>query len=224
MKNILVIAPHADDEVLGCGGVMTKYAEEGNKVFVIIATNAHIGDSEMFLEEEIIQVRNEAREAHKLLGVEKTYFLDFPAPRLDSYPKYKISLALHKIMDEVQPDILFLPHQGDLHTDHKQIFLSALVPARPVERKIKEIYTYETQSETEWGAPYSGEIFFPTSFEVLSESHLRKKMEAMKCFKSQLKESPNPRSLDKLEALAKYRGGIVNEEYAEAFYLVRQIR
>lgn len=224
MTNILVIAPHADDEVLGCGGIMAKYAEQGDKVFVIIATNAHLGDSDMFSEEGIIQVRNEAKEAHKLLGVEKTYFLDFPAPRLDSYPKYKISVELNNIMNEVKPDILFLPHQGDLHTDHKQIFLSALVPARPIERKLKEIYTYETQSETEWAAPYSAEVFFPTSFEVLSENHLRKKMEAMKCFKSQLKESPNPRSIDKLEALAKYRGGVVNEKYAEAFYLIRQIK
>ena len=98
MKNILVIAPHADDEVLGCGATMAKLANQGNNVYVLIATNASIGAPELFGPEIIRQVRSEALEAHKLLGIKETAFLELPAPALDQYPRYKIANEIASVI------------------------------------------------------------------------------------------------------------------------------
>ena len=72
MNNILIIAPHADDEVLGCGATMAKEAAKGNNVYVLICTNAHVGAPEIFSQELIAEIRSEAKIAHKLLGVKET--------------------------------------------------------------------------------------------------------------------------------------------------------
>ena len=113
MKNILVIAPHADDEILGCGALMAKLAKEGKKVFVLICTNAHVGAPELFSQEAIEVIRNEARHSHASIGVEKTFFLELPAPALDAYPGYKVSNAISKVIAECNADTVFIPHRGD---------------------------------------------------------------------------------------------------------------
>jgi len=223
MKKILVIAPHADDEVLGMGGTIAKHSQSNNEVYVLIATNAHKGDENMFSEAGINLVRNEALQAHEILGVTNTFFLDFPAPRLNAFPFYKISVEFNKIIDKVNPDILYLPHPGDLHLDHHAIYMAALVSARPQNGcSVKEIYCYETLSETEW-APYQGDKHFkPNLFEAISE-YMDKKIKAMSCFQSQLKDQPHTRSLSSIKALARYRGGTVNVQYAESFEIERVI-
>ena len=79
MERILVIAPHADDEILGCGALMAKMAKEGKKVFVLVCTNASVGAPELFCKEAVDGIRAEAREAHASIGflTEKANFLVF---------------------------------------------------------------------------------------------------------------------------------------------------
>lgn len=222
MNRIIVVAPHADDEIIGCGATIAKHIEQGDEVVIIIATNASMGASELFSKEDIQQVREEALEAHKLLGVKETVFLEFPAPALNAYPEYKISLELSKVFQRFCPTHLYLPHPGDIHQDHKAIYRASLVAARPQGAdKINKIYCYETLSETEW-TPMQERPFVPNHFiDVTSVFH--KKEEAMKCFKSQIKTFPHSRSLETFEALAKYRGATVGVERAEAFVVERQI-
>ncbi len=219
-KNILVIAPHPDDEVLGCGATMAKYASAGHKVFVLVATR---GSNKLYADDRIENVRNEALNAHKILGVTKTYFLDFPAPELDTIPLYIISGEFSKVITDVNAEILFLPHRGDIHNDHKVVFDAGLVAARPVQNcSVKEIYTYETVSETEWAMPMGSEVFIPNVYENVT-AFFELKSKAFSCFKSQLREFPNPRSIKNLLALANYRGATVGFEIAEAFFQVRRI-
>jgi LmbE family N-acetylglucosaminyl deacetylase len=219
-NNILILAPHPDDEVLGCGGTIKKLANECNKVYVLVVTR---GSSKFYSDDKIENVRNEALQAHKLLGVTQTFFLDFPAPELDTVPLADISREISKILTEYKINVLYLPHRGDIHNDHRVVFNAGLVAARPVgEYSVKEIYAYETLSETEWAAPFGDDAFIPTCF-VNVEKSLNTKMEAMKCFKSQLKAFPNPRSLETIEALAKFRGATVGFKAAEAFMVIRQI-
>ena len=94
-KNILVIAPHADDEVLGCGGIISKFSKKKVNVYVAVMTNASMGDSKLFNKSKIQQIRNECLKANKKLGVKKVFFYDFPAPKLDQYPIYKISEKIY---------------------------------------------------------------------------------------------------------------------------------
>ena len=193
-KNILIVAPHCDDEVLGCGGIMAKYAKDHYNVFVAIITNGHIGAPELFKKEGTEKVREEALEAHDLLGVQKTYFLDFPAPRLDSIPAYKLSIALSKVIKDHSITDMYVPHRGDIHKDHRITYECALVAARPINNcSVKNIYAYETLSETEWAAPFADEAFIPTRFVDITE-HVKDKIKAFQKFTTQIKEFPHPRS------------------------------
>lgn len=223
MNKVLVIAPHADDEVLGCGATIAKHVANGDQVFIIIATNASIEDPILFTKKILDQVRNEALVAHKILGVKDTYFLDFPAPALNAFPEYKISIELSKLFKDIKPNILYIPHPGDIHQDHKAIYRAALVSSRPqADYTIKSIYCYETLSETEW-TPMNESYFKPNFFVDVSKC-FKKKIEAMKCFESQLKEFPHSRSLEALDALATYRGSIFGVSRAEAFTVERIIQ
>ncbi|MBW8523171.1 PIG-L family deacetylase [Chryseobacterium chendengshani] len=222
MNKVIVVAPHADDEIIGCGATIAKHISEGDDVYVIVATNAAIGAPELFSQDIIDLVRTEAINAHQFLGVKETFFLEFPAPALNAFPEYKISLEISKIFERIKPTHLYLPHAGDIHQDHKAIYRASLVAARPQgEHKIYNIYCYETLSETEW-TPMQEKAFVPNHFVNVSNV-FSKKIEAMKFFGSQIKEFPHSRSIDAFEALAMYRGSTIGVERAEAFVVERQI-
>lgn len=224
MKNILVVAPHADDEVLGCGATIAKEAANGNSVYVLICTNAHIGAPELFSEDLIKQVRNEALAAHKILGVKETVFFDFPAPALDQYPRFKMANNISALIRELNVDTVYIPHRGDCHKDHAIIHDCAMVACRPLHNcKVKHVYAYETLSETEWGEPVAADFFVPVKYNTFSILDFQKKLEAMNCFKSQVQPYPASRSLDAIEHLACYRGCTVSAVRAEAFEVLRDI-
>ncbi|HEM49134.1 MAG TPA: PIG-L family deacetylase [Caldithrix sp.] len=219
-ENILVVAPHPDDEVLGCGGTIKKLSSQDKHVFVLIMTR---GKEAMFSEESIVNVRKEALAAHKLLGVKETRFLDFQAPELDLISVSELAGAISQLITEMQSDTVYLPHFGDLHHDHKAVFNAGLVAARPrKDSKVKRIYSYETLSETEWASPIESNSFIPTRFVNITEV-FSVKIDAMKCYKSQLKDFPESRSLKTIESLANFRGSTVGYSFAEAFMTIRVI-
>lgn len=222
-KNILIVAPHNDDEVLGCGGTMAKYTAAGHNVYVAIVTHGHLGAPELFSKEGTERVRSEALKAHKLLGVKQTFFLDFPALRLEANPSYQLSLKLSSVIKENSIEIMYIPHRGDIHKDHRITFEAALVAGRPINNTtIREILAYETLSETEWAAPFGDDAFIPTVFENI-EPYIEKKLEAFKCFETQIKEFPHSRSLKTIELLSNLRGAAVGTKNAEAFMLIRRV-
>lgn len=213
---ILVIAPHTDDEVLGVGGTMARLAAEGAEVCVAIVTQGYSA-------EEIESDRQEALAAHQLLGVKQTIFLPLPAANLDTVPHRDINRHLNEVIQNIQPEVLYIPFTGDLHVDHQKVFLSALVAARPNRPGApRAIYAYETLSETNWNAPYLAPNFVPNVFVDIS-SYLETKIQAMQRYASQIKPFPNERSEESLRALATLRGSTVRCFAAEAFVLVREI-
>lgn len=218
--NILIIAPHPDDEILGCGGTIAKRVAEGHNVYVCVATK---GCEPLFNEEYVEQGRSECREADHFLGVKETIFLDFPAAMIEEVPRYKVNDALLQVIQKVKPDEIYIPHRGDMQLDHKMIVDAAMVALRPkYEHKVKRIYAYETLSETGWDIPNTVNEFIPTVYEDISET-IEKKLSAMNIFKSQLADFPSARSLGAIEALARYRGATVSVMAAEAFTLIREI-
>lgn len=224
MKNVLVVAPHPDDEILGCGGTIAKHISNGDKVFVAVMTNAHIGAPELFSSENVRAARDEAFLAHESLGVHQTFYFDLPAPQLEQYPQYKIAGLLSDVIKSNNIDTLYIPHKGDLHLDHGVIYNACLVAARPLPNSIvKTIYSYETLSETEWGHPTVDAVFIPRYFNTLSVQNFAAKIKAMNCFSSQLKEFPNTRSLKAIEHLNSLRGAFVGANFAEAFDIIRII-
>lgn len=223
-KQVLVLAPHPDDEILGAGGVIARHVFENDVVDVAILTNANVGAPELFTAKKVADVREEAVIAHRSLGVRNTWFEEFAAPRLDAEPSYPIALAIAKIIRETGAELLYIPFRGDLHNDHRVIFTAALVAARPTpEQTVATILSYETLSETEWAAPFADDAFIPTVFVDISR-FLEKKLKALACFKSQMRPFPNSRSLETVTALARFRGATVGVQAAEAFHVIRHIR
>lgn len=220
MKKVLVIAPHPDDEVLGCGGIIKKFTKNKNHVYILVVTR---GTPKMYADDRIQNVRNEALKAHKILGVSETRFFDFHAPELDITSNASISIKIAALLKEWQITDLFLPHRGDIHHDHGVVFNAALVAGRPVDNyTVKNIYSYETLSETEWAPPFGDDAFIPNHF-INVEQEMSFKLEAMQCFKSQVRPFPSTRSLETIDALAMFRGATVGFKRAEAFMTIRTI-
>lgn len=225
--NILVFAPHPDDEVLGCGGTMARYIAEGNQVYVCIVTSALppiYDNSEAVKNGWPHMIYPEIMKAHKFLGIKETFFLQFPTVQLETVPRYKMNEKINGLVQKIAPEIIFIPHFGDMQKDHRITSEAVMVAVRPkYENTVRYVYSYETLSETEWNIPHSSNAFIPNSFINISE-YLDKKLEAMKCFTSQISEFPNPRSLKAVEYLAKLRGTTMGANAAEAFVLVREYR
>lgn len=214
---VVVVAPHNDDEIIGVGGTMAKLAKLGHEVIVCEVT---AGD----LKDELVQLqKREAKQSHKIVGVSKTVFMDLPVVGLKEMPTKEINKAFLETFTDLAPEIVFIPHKGDMHIDHRAVVDAAMVALRPVScPSLKGIFAYETLSETDWNVPSIDNAFIPTVYVDISDE-IDIKLEAMRCHNSQLCEYPHPRSIEALEALAKHRGCTVCSKYAEAFMSIREV-
>lgn len=220
IRRALVIAPHPDDEVLGCGGTIARLADMGCAVHVAIVTR---GTPPLFDEAHVAVVEAEMKSAHKLLGVEHTHSMGFPAAALDQVAHAELNRAMQALVSEIAPDSLFLPFIGDVHVDHQLIFTSAMVAARPRSARFPvRVYAYETLSETNWYAPYVTPGFIPNMYVDITD-HIERKLDAFQCYRSQVQTFPNERSVEALRALAMLRGATVHRKAAEAFVLLREL-
>ena len=219
---VLVVAPHPDDEVLGVGGTIHRLAGEGHDVFVAIVTK---GWEPLFSESQVRQVRAEAESANELLGVKALRFLDLPVTRLHAMAAHELNATFEALVAEVRPAWVFLPFPGDRHEDHRQVFDACQVGLRPGGNRpnVERVMCYETVSETHWSAPRIEPVFDPQLFVEVSD-HLEAKVGAMRCYASQLKAAPDARSVEAVSALAAWRGSVVGMRAAEAFMLVRECR
>lgn len=216
MGRVLVFAPHPDDEILGCGGVMAKHISNGDEVFVCIATCSKIDKYKVMHE-------NYARKVHAMLGVKDTFFLDFPTVELTHIDQRQFNGAFDGIVQKVRPEMVYIPFYGDMHTDHAMVTGAAMVALRPLSAPfVKNIYMYETLSETGWNYPSVEKAFIPNVFSDVSE-YIETKVAAMNMYETKVKKDPHPRSPEGIKALAKYRGGTIGVCYAESFMCVRSI-
>lgn len=223
MSKVLVIAPHPDDEVLGCGGTIKKHIEDGDEACLCVITRPLEKD---WSREYIENKDKEIKASNDFLGFKEVKFLDLPSLRLDEVPKKDLNDGISEFIDGVKPDILFVPFFGDINHDHKIVFEACMVAARfKPGIFIKKILAYEVSPTTEQGgisAESKKDIFLPNYFEDVS-SFLEAKKKAMEFYKSELKEFPHPRSLEGIEILARKRGTECGLKAAEAFVLIRQI-
>ena len=226
-QKILVIAAHPDDEVLGCGGTIAKLSAEGNMTAVLIL-GAGIESRNSFTPKELKVnqkiLNQETKISSKILGISKMYFKNFPDQQYDSVPFLDIVKVIEEVKNDFRPDIVFTHHYGDLNFDHRLTFQATLTAARPMEKEtIKSIYSFEIASSTEWGA-YSNENVFAPNYFVEINNYFDKKLEAMKAYKSELREFPHPRSLENIKLIASKWGVVVGRDKVEAFKLIRAIK
>lgn len=225
--NILIFAPHPDDEILGCGGAMAQFAERGDNVTVCIVTSGQppIFDNSVAKKNKWPHnLYDEIMKSHSFLKVNETVFLGFPAAALEDVPRYILNGKVCELIQRVKPEIVFIPHFGDMQKDHTIVVESVMVAVRPREaHRVQKVYAYETLSETEWNIPHVANIFIPNTFVDITDFFDRK-IKAMSCYQSQLASFPEARSIGAVEALAKLRGSTMGADRAEAFMLIREYR
>lgn len=211
--NILVFAPHNDDEVLGVGGTIKRFANERHAVFVCEVTSGP----------NAVQLQANARQAHRILGVRQSIFLGFPVGKLRTMNQMELNEAVSGVIRQTEPEVVFLPFWGDMHQDHREVTESALVALRPIgDYSVREVYLYETLSETGWHMPDASHSFMPNTWVDITET-LPDKLAAMRCYESQLLPYPHPRSEDAIRALAQCRGASMGFPYGESFMQIRHI-
>jgi len=219
-KRILVISPHPDDETLGLGGSIAKMINQGHEVY-ILTVSGHLPP--LYTKEEYNNTVKEAYEAYKILGVSQSKFLEIPATMVGDEPVHSLNNKITSVINEYRPNYVYCPFP-DRHIDHRLIFESALVSTRPVHAgtDIELVAAYETLSETHWNAPYIEPNFTPNLVVDISE-FIDQKIEALKCYKSQLTINSGPRSVKAAKALAHFRGSQSGFDHGEALYIIRMI-
>ena len=215
---MLVIAPHPDDEVLGAGGLMTRFALAGGKVTVLTVA-AHMPP--LFPKSVHNQTISEAKKAHAIMGVNESIFLNKPAVGLRDEDTATINNDILTVVKNTNPDIVLIPY-FDRHIDHRVIFDACMVATRPVGAglKIKVLAAYETLSETHWNAPHIEPNFTP-NWVVDITDQIEVKLNAFSLYESQVHSFPAPRSIEALRALALFRGSQSGYGYGEAFHIIR---
>ena len=132
--------------------------------------------------------------------------------------------TIEEVKGDVSPDVVFTHHHGDLNVDHNITFKAALTACRPIKgESVKEIYSFEIPSSTEWNVPSSITYFMPDYFVDVSKG-IEAKNNALKEYKSELRDFPHPRSLEALELNAKQWAIKVGLEVVEAFKTIRIIK
>lgn len=222
MKNILVIAPHADDECLGVGGTLLKHKANGDKVHWMLVTKMKEEDG--YPADKVRERDQVIAKVNEMMGFDSFHNLDFSPTKLDPNSLNDMIGKFGEVIKKVKPEIVYLPFEGDAHTDHAMTFKAAVANFKMFRNnEIKSIRVYETPSETDYGFSQEDAPFKPQLFVDITD-HIQKKLEVLNYYKAELGEFPFPRSIETVEALAKVRGGAINKEAAEAFMIVREIQ
>jgi len=215
-ERIVVIAPHPDDETLGAGGTIARFAQAGTEIHLLVVSG-HLPP--LYPKEAFETTKREAQAAFEKLGVAGHKFLEIPATKVHERPVAELNGAITSFVKEHSPELVLIPFP-DRHIDHRVIFDASLVACRPVHKDApRMVLAYETLSETHWNAPGVEPAFVPELYIDIS-GHLEKKKSALACYASQV-HGVSSRSVDACVALAKFRGSQNGCEYAEAFKVLR---
>ncbi len=225
LKKILIIVAHPDDEILGCGGTIARLNKEGYESYSIILgegiTSRDNTRDRAKNKSKIINLKEQANRTNELLGIKKVFFFDLPDNRFDTVPFLDIVKVIERIKNNVKPEIIFTHYEKDINIDHQITYRAVITATRPLEKEtVKEIYSFEIPSSTEWSYPLS---FSPNVFYDISET-IDIKLRALEEYKTELREYPHPRSLEGVKLIAKNWGMKVGLECAEAFKCVRMIK
>jgi len=224
-KTVLVVAAHPDDEVLGCGGTIARHAAAKDEVHILIlAEGATSRDADRRVADrrvEIERLRGAARRAAKALGARPPIFGGLPDNRMDSLDLLDVVKIVETTVARVRPTILYLHHAADLNVDHRIAHQAGLTACRPLPGStVGAIRAFETPSSTEWAGPAA--LFRPSQFVGIAR-YWKAKLAALEAYGAEMRDYPHARSIEAIEALARWRGASAGLPMAEAFEVVRAI-
>lgn len=220
-NTILVVAPHADDETLGCGGTLLRHRAAGDAVHWLLVTDipkgAAVGSAEAASREQEIEQLSE------IMGFDAVHRLGLPPTELDKAPLADLINRVGDVVRHVEPEVVYLPFPGDTHSDHGVAFRASSAATKWFRYpSIRGVRLYETLSETNFAIDPTQSPFRPNCYVDISD-HVEKKLEALAVFASEMGTHPFPRSPDSVRALATLRGSEAGVAAAEAFMIVKQI-
>jgi N-acetylglucosamine malate deacetylase 1 len=200
--NVLVVAPHPDDEAIGCGGTICLHAARGDRVVAVFLTSGELGLKHLPREEAWRVREAEAEAAAAVLGVARLAFLRGPDWVLGDHAD-KVVAGLRVIVEEEEPQRVYLPHEGEDHPDHK-----ATLPI--VRRALRGRAAPPLLAAYEVWTP------LPGYDEVEDVSAvMERKLEAIRCHRSQVGYCRYDRAA---QGLGQYRGALAGRcDYAEVF-------
>lgn len=218
---VLFIAVHPDDETLGCGGTILKHKKNGDEIFWLIITGVskELGFSDEFIEKR----KNQISEVNQAYGFNETIEFNFPTTKLHTIDFSDLLEKISAVIKRIQPKTVYTINRSDIHTDHQcasKAVISSLKSFRyPF---VKKILMYECISETEMAMPLPENIFIPNSYSDITD-FMDKKIEIMEIYNTEIQETPLPRSIENIKALARFRGATMCLNYAESFMVLRDI-
>ncbi|MEM9116386.1 MAG: PIG-L deacetylase family protein [Cyanobacteria bacterium P01_F01_bin.56] len=225
--NILVVAAHPDDEVLGCGGTIAKHSQQGDIVNILIlaegATSRATSRNPGQWQSELSALAIAAKEASRFLGAKAVDLHNFPDNRMDSCDLLDIVKVIEAAIQKLQPAVVYTHHSGDVNIDHRRIHDAVIAACRPQpHHPVKTLLFFEVPSSTEWQPPDSAPAFAPNWFVDISTT-LADKVDALTVYESELRSWPHPRSIEAVKHLAHWRGATIGVSAAEAFIVGRII-
>lgn len=225
-ETVLVIAAHPDDEALGCGGTIARWADDGVSVqlaFLADGIGARNPESSEACE-ALARRRAAAESAAEILGAASIEFGDFPDNQLDSMPLLHVVQHVETLVEAHRPGTVVTHHAGDLNIDHRRAHQAVMTACRPQRgHPVRTILCFEVASSTEWQPLGAGMPFVPNWFVDISAT-LAQKMAALDAYAAEMRDWPHPRSREGVEHLARWRGATVGCDAAEAFMLARALR
>lgn len=225
---VLVVAPHPDDEIIGCGGLIAAVKEAGGSVFVLYMT---VGNTADLSDDGFSTIDSRVNEIDKVvakLGIDG-YDIAFPGDehhlRLDALPQHDLIGVLERTssvsLHEIEPTMVLLPQLVSYNQDHRACAQAGLTALRPsaglYKHQPRAVMFYEELADG-W---HAGTNAAPSVFVELSERQVRTKTASLELYETQVRPSPNARSSEALTALAECRGAQSGVRYAEAFYALR---
>ncbi|UZP66802.1 PIG-L family deacetylase [Desulfovibrio mangrovi] len=230
-QNVMVIAAHPDDEILGCGGTMARLAAQGTRVSVLLLGEGPLAriasEQGPLADRERERAFASARTAGDILGISQVItpadrgFSGFPDNRFDSLPLIELVKYIEEIGNEIRPDTVFTHHFGDLNIDHRLTHHAVLTAFRPLPGAyVKNIMAFEVPSSTEYSGSSIHSPFVPNLFVDISGT-LEAKMNALHAYETEMRPFPHPRSHEGVHHLAKLRGAQSGCNAAEGFMLCR---
>ena len=224
-EKVLIIVAHPDDEVLGCGGYISKYrrSKDFKVIFIGEGTSCRYNNYKLNdkIRDEILKRQKQSVKSLKFLGVKKFHYYNLPCGRFDSVHIIDINKIIEKEISKFKPNTILTHGVNDCNNDHRIIYRSVMMSTRPSKSNmfLSEIKSFEILSSTEWNFENQ---FNPNFFEILSEKNINDKIKAFYYYDSEVQNNNMPRTNDGLKTLAKNRGKIVNSKYAEAYRLIRK--
>ena len=219
-RRVLAISAHPDDETLGCGGTLLRHRAAGDEVSWLIVTAPW---TPLFDEAWIARRQTEIEAVAAAYGMVSVHRLDLPTTRLDGLPLTEVMTPMEKAIDAVDPDLVYVVHRGDVHSDHRVVFDAAVAVLKPFRRRRQAtIHAYECPSSTNLAPPSADRAFLPQVYCDIS-GEIERKLEILALYESEVLPAPHPRSLEAVRALARYRGSAVAVDHAEAFMVVRAL-